>query len=96
MGMDTRPKHKQIDKSTLAWIEQHPELMDRLDRLREISEDRESDLATLEAAERAVMDEIERLGAQALKGWLERRELEARGAAGQLPGLRKHSKKNSG
>jgi len=96
MGMEQHSRGKRVEKNTLAWIEKHPELMDRLDRLREISEDEQSDLETLEAAERAVMDEIERLGAVALQGWMQRRELEARAASEKLPGVRKHSKKNSG
>lgn len=87
---------KQLDKETLQWIESHPELIGHLERLRQVSEDPRSDLKTLEAAERAVMQEIERLGGEALKGWLRRREEEASEEASRQKGLRKHSKKNSG
>jgi len=96
MGMEQNPTGKKLKKHTLAWIEKHPELVERIERLQEISEDPESDLETLEAAERAVMDEIERLGGLALEGWMKSRELEARAASEKTPGLRKHSKKNSG
>jgi len=85
-----------IEARTLRWIEEQPELMERLERLREISEDSKSDLETLERAERAVIEEIERLGCHALKGWMESRELEASKRASGLPGVRRHSKKNSG
>ena len=94
--MERKSNGKKLAKETLAWVEKHPELIERLERLREISEDPESDLETLEAAERAVMDEIERLGRLALQGWMKSRELEARAASEQTPGLRKHRKKNSG
>lgn len=95
MGTAQTSSSSKIKNSTITWIEKHPELIERLERLQEISEDPQSDLETLEAAERAVMDEIERLGGVALQGWMECREIEARAASEKKPGLRKHSKKNS-
>lgn len=80
--------------NTLAWIQKHPELIERLSCLQDISEDPNSDLKTLEQAERAVIEEIDRLGAEALKLWLCRRQQETSKQASENPDLRKHSKKN--
>ena len=67
-----------------------------MERLREISQEEGAELETLEKAERAVMEEIERLGRQALEGWLSSKEGKASEEAAGKKGLRKHSKKNSG
>lgn len=83
-------------ETTLKWLEQHPELMERLARLQEISTNAGGDLDTLAKAEREVIEEVDRLGAEALKQWLEKRQ-EAVDAEEQLiAGSRRHSKKNSG
>ena len=94
--MARNTEQKRLGKDTLEWIESHPELIGHLERLREVSEDPHSDLETLEAAERAVMEEIDRLGGEALKGWMRRREAEASEQMSRREGVRKHSKKNSG
>jgi hypothetical protein len=87
---------KEISARTQEWMGERPKLVESLERLREISEDQEAGVETLEEAERAVLEEIERLGRQALEGWLSSKERKAsEGAAGEKR-LRKHSKKNSG
>ncbi len=86
----------EISRRTQEWIGKHPELVEGLERLREIAEDEESDVETLEKAERTVLEEIERLGREALEGWLRCKEKKASEEAAGKKGLRKHSKKNSG
>jgi len=93
--MTPKKEHHHLSKSTLNWIEAHPELIVHLERLREVSEDPDSELETLEAAERAVIKEIDRLGGEALKAWMKMREAQANDQMSQQPGVRKHSKKNS-
>jgi len=89
-------KHrKRLDKSTLSWIEEHPDLIEHLERLKTISEARGEDIRTLDQVERAIIDEVDQLGGETLKQWLVRREIEAADQAVQTKGLRKHSKKNS-
>lgn len=92
--MAKKLERKQLSKETLNWIESHPEIVGHLDRLREVSEDPQSDLKTLETAERAVIEEITRLGGEALKGWMQGQEAKASQEASGLEGVRKHSKKN--
>lgn len=86
---------KTLRKNTLDWIEGHPQLVERLEHLQEIAEDSRTDLETLEKAERAVMDEIERLGGLALEGWLCSRQTKVSEEMSGKKGVRKHSKKNS-
>ena len=87
---------QEISAKTQEWIREHPRLVESLERLREISQEEGAELETLEKAERAVMEEIERLGRQALEGWLSSKEGKASEEAAGKKGLRKHSKKNSG
>jgi len=96
--MAKKSTENKLKSSTLEWIERHPELIGHLERLQEISEDPDSDLETLEAAEKAVIDEIDRLGGEALRQWMQRREREvcAEAGSGRFGRLRRHSKKNSG
>ncbi len=61
---------KTLNQETLAWIEKNSELVKRLERLREVGEEASSDMEILEEAERAVIEEIDRLGAEALRQWL--------------------------
>lgn len=94
--MTENPTGNVLRKDTLAWIEAHPELVKRIEKLQAISEDESSDLETLEQAERAVLDEINRLGGEALKQWLSSKEAKASDRAAAEKDLRRHSKKNSG
>jgi hypothetical protein len=94
--MSENPTGKVLRKDTLEWIEAHPELVKRIEKLQEISEDESADLETLEQAERAVIEEINRLGGEALRQWLTRKEAKASGVASTEKDLRRHSKKNSG
>lgn len=94
--MERTTDQRRLGQDTLKWIEAHPELIGHLERLREVSEDAHRDFETLEAAERAVIQEINRLGGEALKGWMSRREAEASEQMAQRKGVRKHSKKNFG
>lgn len=87
---------KAISARTQERMREHPKLVESLERLREISEDQEAGVETLEKAERAVLEEIGRLGRQALEGWLKSKERKASEGATGEKGLRKHSKKNSG
>ncbi|MEM6717491.1 MAG: hypothetical protein AAF622_20755, partial [Cyanobacteria bacterium P01_C01_bin.147] len=81
--------------STLKWLSEQPELMKRLTRLREISTSEDKDLDTLAKAERAVIDEVDRLGARSLEQWLQSQHKIADDRERANPGSRRHSKKNS-
>ena len=94
--MTKKPTRRGLSEQTRRWIESNPELMERLESLRRIGADRQSDLQGLEGAEGAVIDEINALGAETLKHWLSQRESECAEQAGRRPGWRKHSKKNCG
>jgi len=87
---------RKLGNETLAWVEKHPELVSRIERLREVSEDSSSDLDTVEKAERAVMEELERLGSETLRQWLEKKQEQADAQTQRQRGVRRHSKKNSG
>ncbi len=68
MGMAQTSSNSKIKSSTLIWVEKHPALLERSERLQEIGEDPQSDLQSMEAAKRTVLHEIERLGGVALRG----------------------------
>jgi len=83
-------------ETTFKWLEKHPALMERLARLQEISTNAGGDLDTLAKAEREVIEEVDRLGAEALKQWLGSRHEAIRAEEQSLAGSRRHSKKNCG
>jgi hypothetical protein len=86
---------KNRTKTTLKWLEKHPALIERLARLQEISTNTGGDLDTLAKAEREVIEEVDRLGAEALKQWLGSRQETVSAEEQLIAGSRRHSKKNS-
>jgi hypothetical protein len=92
--MAKKQTSKQLSEETLKWIESHPQLIGHLERLQQLSEDKQGDLKSLEQAEMAVIEEIDRLGGEALKQWMQGREKELSEHKATETGVRRHSKKN--
>lgn len=88
------PSNKQSHQQTLDWIAEHPTLLEKLERLRLVSQDGTPGIDSLENAETAVLKEVERIGAEALQYWLLAKHDQCLGPALSEPGRRKHSKKN--
>ena len=78
-----------------ARLKRHPELYERVGRLLEIVENADGDSLTADEVEERVVEEVRRIGHDALQGW-------ARGKAGRLEseyerraGFERRGKKNS-
>ncbi len=59
------------DTKLLALLNRHPGLKSRVQALADIVEDSDGDLARADEAERRVIEEVRRLGQEALQGWAE-------------------------
>ena len=92
--MAAKSNPHRLKPSTLEWLERHPKLIERLERLHEIEEDSRSDIGTLDKAEHAAIEQVDRLGKEILGHWLGREEKEAAQQACERKGWRKHSIKN--
>lgn len=77
-------------------LSRHPKLRARIERLLETVENARGDVEKADEAERRVIEELRRMGQEALQSWAEgqseRKSVELRE---QSPGARRHVKKNS-
>ena len=62
------------DAKLLEVLNRHPTLKLRVEALADIVADSNGDLARADEAERRVIEEVRRLGGEALRGWAERIE----------------------
>ena len=83
------------DAKLLALLNRHPGLKSRVQALADIVEDSDGDLARADEAERRVIEEVRRLGQEALQGWAEGQIARVGEQAAATPGVRRAGKKNS-
>jgi hypothetical protein len=83
------------DAKLLALLNRHRGLKSRVEALAAIIDDPEGDLARADEAERRVIEEVRRLGQEALQGWAEGQVARATVQGDEAPELRRAGKKNS-
>jgi hypothetical protein len=83
------------DMRLLEWLNRHPELKRRVHALAAIAEDADGDLVRADEAERRVIEEVRRIGQEALHSWAEGRIARGEGAPLSGEGTRRAGKKNS-
>jgi hypothetical protein len=83
------------DAKLLALLNRHPGLKSRVQALADIVADSDGDLARADEAERRVIEEVRRLGQEALQGWAEGQIARAGEQAASEPQVRRAGKKNS-
>lgn len=84
------------NKELFAKLEQHPELLERVKNLLRIVEGEGADnIQNANAAEYAVIDQLQPLGRELLEGWGKKQVLKAnKNVKSSLPDILAHSKKN--
>ena len=84
------------NKEFLAKLEQHPELLERMKNLLRIVEGEGTDnIQNANAAEYAVIDQLQPLGRELLEGWGKKQVLKVnKNVKSSLPDIVAHSKKN--
>jgi hypothetical protein len=83
------------DAKLLALLNRHPGLKHRVQALADIVADSDGDLSRADEAERRVIDEVRRLGQEALQGWAEGQIARAAAQGDEDPEVRRAGKKNS-
>lgn len=74
----------------------HPQLRERIEALLRVVEDAAGDVDKADEAERRVIEELRRMGIEALQAWAERKVGEcATEVRAQSPSAKGHGKKNS-
>jgi hypothetical protein len=76
-------------------LDAHPQLKARIDALVAIVEDVEGEVKRADEAERRVIEELRRLGHEALQGWASRQGAEQAAAVRAQAGVCGQGKKNS-
>src|SRR5215207_5049233 len=76
-------------------LRHHPHLHARLSRLLDVVENSAGDVEKADEAERRVIEELRRLGQDALQGWAEHRQGEVQRQAEADPQLQRKEKKGS-
>jgi hypothetical protein len=86
------------DKEFLEQLEQHPELKNRFKEILSISSNSGKELITLaDEAEMQVIEQMRQLGKETLQNWANKEIMRiALNVKRQVPGAKKHVKKNSG
>lgn len=83
------------DAKLLELLNRHPGLKSRVQALADIVADSDGDLSRADAAERRVIEEVRRLGQEALHGWAEGQIARAEAQAHGESQVRRAGKKNS-
>jgi hypothetical protein len=83
------------DARLLELLNRHPGLKSRVQALADIVADSDGDLARADEAERRVIEEVRRLGQEALHGWAEGQIARAEAHAAEAREVRRAGKKNS-
>ena len=91
--------HKQVGKrgkreDVLAWVAGRPELLERLEALKRICENADRSHDLLAQAEASMIREVDGLGRETVRAWLETRGEQETAARLSAGGARLHSKKN--
>jgi hypothetical protein len=82
------------DARLLDLLHQHPQLRARMVRMLELVDDPEDVLRNADEAERRVIEEVRRLGAELLGGWAEGQVEKRAEALEQTPGIWREGKEN--
>ena len=89
--------HSNTDELFLSRLNHHPRLRERMDTLLQVVENVAGDWTKADAAEQAVLEEIRKLGHDALQGWAERAVQKAtERVRHEQPALQGNGKKKSG
>ena len=83
---------KKISNELLEWLEQNPELANRLDKMREISQQDGDE--TLTQVELGLIEQMRLMAREGLQGWAQGKEAGAYEQAKERGKGRKSSKKN--
>jgi predicted signal transduction protein with EAL and GGDEF domain len=89
--------HSNKDELFLSRLHHHPRLRERMETLLQVVENVAGDCTKADAAEQAVLEELRKLGNEALQGWAERavqKTTETR--RHEHPALQGNGKKKSG
>ncbi len=76
-----------------ARLKRHPEVYERIGRLLEIVENADGDSLTADEVEERVVEEIRRIGHDALQGWAQGKARRLEGEYGRRAGLERRGKK---
>jgi len=76
-------------------LKRHPELSARIERLLEIVENADGDSLTADEVEERVVEQVRRIGHDALQGWAGRKAARLEGEYARRAGFERRGKKNS-
>ena len=79
----------------MAKLESHPEVFDRVERMMEVVENEAGDAMTADEAEELLVQELRRMGHDALQGWATRKEEKLELDYGARSGVVRREKKGS-
>ena len=83
------------DEALVAFLREHPDFRDRVASIARATENADGDLDEVDAAEDRMVEEVRRLGRDALQGWAEKRVAVTEQEIRQQPCLHRQGKKNS-
>ena len=83
-----------MKKSLEERLREHPDLYGRISQLIDVVENTGGDVVKADEAERRVIEEIRRLGQEALQGWAEQRQASVERAAEADTQLQRKEKKD--
>jgi len=76
-------------------LESYPEVLDRVERIMEVVENDTGEAITADEAEELLVQELRRMGHDALQGWARRKEVKLEGEYGARTGIVRREKKDS-
>jgi hypothetical protein len=89
-GMDDQRIERLIRK-----LESHPEVLDRVERMMEVVENDTGEAITADEAEELLVQELRRMGHDALQGWARRKEVKLERDYSARSGMVRREKKDS-
>lgn len=88
------PTHAQRDEELLEALNRHPSLRRRIEQIVAVVEDADADVSRADAAERRMMEELQRLGQESLQAWAQRQVEQTTRATLESGEARRAGKKN--
>lgn len=82
-------------KSLEERLREHPHLYERISRLLEVVENTDGDVVKADEAEQRVLEELRKMGQEALQSWADRKQERVEQAAEADPTLQRKEKKAS-
>ena len=86
---------KASPKSIDERLREHPELRARVERLLDVVENADGDVIKADEAEQRVLEELRRMGQEALQGWAENRQEKQEQYWDEREGVSRKEKKDS-